>query len=47
MTDIFLGPKRYVQKPGALDEASRHLAPLGRRPAVLADATADCPAEGP
>ncbi|MCU0564768.1 MAG: iron-containing alcohol dehydrogenase [Desulfobacterales bacterium] len=37
MTDIFLGPKRYVQKPGALDEAARHLAPLGRRPAVLAD----------
>ncbi len=37
MTDIHLGPKRYIQRPGALDEAARHLAPLGRRPAVLAD----------
>ena len=37
MTDIRLGPKRYVQHPGALDEAGTLLKPLGRRPAIVAD----------
>jgi glycerol dehydrogenase len=37
MTDIFLGPKRYVQRPGALAEAGAHLKTFGHRPMVLGD----------
>lgn len=37
MTDIFLGPKRYVQRPGALAEAGAELKAFGRRPMILAD----------
>jgi len=37
MIDIFIGPKRYIQRPGALDETAGHLKPLGRRPMILAD----------
>lgn len=39
MIDLFVGPKRYIQRPGALDEAAEHLKPLGRRPMILADDT--------
>jgi glycerol dehydrogenase len=37
MTDIFLGPKRYVQRSGVLAEAGAQLKPFGRRPMILAD----------
>jgi len=37
MTDIFLGPKRYVQRPGALAEAGEEMKAFGRRPLILAD----------
>jgi glycerol dehydrogenase len=37
MTDIFLGPKRYVQRPGALADAGAELKVFGRRPLILAD----------
>lgn len=39
MTDLFLGPKRYVQRPGALTEAGPLLKPFGRRPMILGDET--------
>jgi glycerol dehydrogenase len=39
MTDIFLSPTRYVQKPGLLDELGSRLPEFGRRPLVLADET--------
>jgi glycerol dehydrogenase-like iron-containing ADH family enzyme len=39
MIDIFPAPKRYVQKPGLLDEIGAFLPELGRRPLVLADET--------
>ncbi len=39
MISIFLGPKQYVQKDGALEEAGKALAPFGRRPLILSDAT--------
>lgn len=39
MTDLFLGPKRYVQRPGALAEAGSLLKPFGRRPMILGDET--------
>lgn len=39
MTDIFLGPKRYVQRPGALAGAAQELKAFGRRPMILADDT--------
>ncbi len=38
MIDIFLGPKRYVQRPGALADAGTELKAFGRRPMILADA---------
>lgn len=38
MTDLFSGPKRYVQRPGALAEAGIWLKAFGRRPMVLGDA---------
>jgi glycerol dehydrogenase len=41
MTDIFLGPKRYVQRPGALGEAGAELKAFGRRPMILADELVD------
>jgi glycerol dehydrogenase len=37
MISIFLGPKQYVQKEGALEEAGKALAAFGRRPLILAD----------
>ena len=37
MTDIFLGPKRYVQRPGALADAGAELKAFGRRPMILGD----------
>jgi glycerol dehydrogenase-like iron-containing ADH family enzyme len=37
MTDVFLGPKRYVQRPGVLAEVGSWLKPFGRRPMVLGD----------
>ena len=37
MTDIFLGPKRYVQRPGALAGAGAELKAFGRRPMILGD----------
>jgi glycerol dehydrogenase len=37
MTDIFLGPKRYVQSPGALAGAGAELKAFGRRPMILGD----------
>ena len=37
MTDIFLGPKRYVQRPGALAEAGTELKAFGHRPMILGD----------
>jgi glycerol dehydrogenase len=37
MTDIFLGPKRYVQRPGALAEAGLQLKAFGCRPMILGD----------
>ena len=37
MTDLFLGPKRYVQRPGALAEAAAGIRVFGRRPLILAD----------
>jgi glycerol dehydrogenase len=37
MIDIFLGPKRYIQREGILAEAANHLQPFGRRPMVLGD----------
>ena len=37
MTDIFLGPKRYVQRPGALADAGAQLKAFGRRPMILGD----------
>jgi glycerol dehydrogenase len=37
MTDIFLGPKRYVQRPGALADAGAELKAFGRRPLILTD----------
>lgn len=56
MEDLFLGPKRYVQKPGALAEAAAAIRAFGRRPLVLADETVEaivapvlapaCPAQG-
>jgi glycerol dehydrogenase len=39
MTDIFLGPRRYVQRPGALADAGAELKTFGRRPLILADDT--------
>ncbi len=39
MIDIFLSPKRYVQKPGLLDELADFLPEFGRRPMILADET--------
>ena len=41
MTDIFLGPKRYVQRPGALADAGAELKAFGRRPMILADDLVD------
>ena len=37
MTDIYLGPKRYVQLPGALTDAGSQLKGFGRRPMILSD----------
>ena len=37
MIDIFLGPRRYVQKEGILAEAAGYFQPFGRRPMVLGD----------
>jgi glycerol dehydrogenase len=37
MTDIFLTPKRYVQRPGVLDDVGNLLKPFGRRPMILSD----------
>jgi len=37
MMDIFLGPRRYVQKEGVLSEAADYFQPFGRRPMVLGD----------
>ena len=37
MIDIVLGPKRYIQRPGALDSAADHLKPLGGKPVIVAD----------
>jgi len=37
MTDIFLGPKRYVQRPGALAAAGAELKAFGRHPMILGD----------
>ena len=37
MTDIFLGPKRYVQRSGVLADAGAELKAFGRRPMILAD----------
>jgi glycerol dehydrogenase len=37
MIDIFLGPKRYIQREGILAEAAGYLQPFGRRPMVLGD----------
>ncbi|MEJ5359253.1 MAG: iron-containing alcohol dehydrogenase [Desulfobacterales bacterium] len=41
MEDLFLGPKRYVQKPGALAEAAGAIRAFGRRPLLLADETVE------
>ncbi len=41
MEDLFLGPKRYVQKPGALTEAAGAIRAFGRRPLILADETVE------
>ncbi len=38
MIDIFLSPKRYIQKPGALADVGAYLPDVGRRPMVLSDA---------
>ncbi len=43
MEDLFLGPKRYVQKPGALAEAAAAIRAFGRRPLVLALVYYECP----
>jgi glycerol dehydrogenase len=37
MIDLYLGPKRYVQCPGALAEAGAYLRGFGRRPMILCD----------
>jgi glycerol dehydrogenase len=37
MIDIALGPKRYIQRPGALDSAAVHLKPFGGKPVIVAD----------
>jgi glycerol dehydrogenase len=37
MTDIFLGPKRYIQRPGVLAEAGTLLKAFGHRPMILGD----------
>ncbi|MGB9699531.1 MAG: iron-containing alcohol dehydrogenase [Thermodesulfobacteriota bacterium] len=37
MIDIFLGPKRYIQRAGIIKEAAEYLAAFGRRPMILAD----------
>jgi len=37
MTDIFLGPKRYIQRSGLLAEAGSLLRAFGRRPMFLCD----------
>ena len=37
MIDIFLGPRRYIQKEGILAEAVGYFQPFGRRPMVLGD----------
>jgi len=37
MIDIFLGPKRYIQREGVLAEVENYLQPFGRRPMVLGD----------
>ena len=37
MTDLYLGPKRYVQRPGALADAASELRAFGRQPLILAD----------
>jgi glycerol dehydrogenase len=37
MIDIFLGPKRYIQREGILAEVGEFLQPFGRRPMVLGD----------
>lgn len=37
MTDIYLGPKRYIQRAELLAEAASLLEPFGRRPLILCD----------
>jgi glycerol dehydrogenase len=37
MIDIFLGPKRYIQREGVLAEVENYFQPFGRRPMVLGD----------
>ena len=37
MIDIFLGPRRYIQREGILAEAANYFQPFGRRPMVLGD----------
>ncbi len=37
MIDIFLGPKRYIQREGILAEVENYFQPFGRRPMVLGD----------
>ena len=37
MTDLYLGPKRYMQRPGLLAEAASLLGAFGRRPMILCD----------
>jgi glycerol dehydrogenase len=37
MIDIFLGPRRYIQREGLLEEVGIHFQPFGRRPLVLGD----------
>lgn len=37
MIDIFVGPKRYIQRPGIIKEAGSYLAPFGQRPLILGD----------
>lgn len=37
MIDIFLGPRRYIQREGVLAEAGDYFQPFGRRPMVLGD----------
>jgi len=37
MIDIFLGPRRYVQKEGILAEAANYFQPFGRHPMIVGD----------